>query len=85
MGRRKYLAPDKCPNCEKTIQVPPGRTWRLQCRECLEWVTNAPQTKPEANMGMLKAELLEIAEGMGLEVTDRNTKAEIIEAIEAAS
>ena len=85
MGRRKYLAPDKCPSCEKMIQVPPGRTWRLQCGHCLEWVTNAPPKKPEVDMSMLKADLLKVAEGMGLDVTDRNTKAGIIEAIEGAS
>lgn len=55
----------------------------------LEALTTAPQPEavaiPENLEAMLKAELLDLAEGLGLtSLTDYNTKAEIITAIRGA-
>lgn len=46
-------------------------------------VAEAASSDAKANINMKKAELLEIAEGMGLEVSSKATKAEIFAAIEA--
>ena len=46
-------------------------------------VAEAASSDAKANINMKKAELLEIAEGMGLEVSSKATKAEILAAIEA--
>lgn len=48
-----------------------------------EEVVEVPEV--EWSPKMLKAELLEVAEVLGLEVTAANTKTEIIEALEAAT
>lgn len=45
--------------------------------------SDAASSDAKANINMKKAELLEIAEGMGLEVSSKATKAEILAAIEA--
>jgi len=49
----------------------------------VEVVPPAEESAPEWNQGMRKAELLAVAEGLGLAVTDDNTKAEIIAALRA--
>jgi len=86
MKTGKYQSPATCTACGAGVAVPGRGTYNIQCDKCGEWVTNrkTPKTKtPAVDMTMTKKELTEIALSLGLTVPEKDTKTQIIAAIEA--
>lgn len=80
----KYQAPAKCTSCGGKMAVPGRGIWKVQCNSCGWWNTNRKKTKPKVDMTWLKIDLLEVALGMDLDVSEKDNKSELIAAIEAA-
>lgn len=81
----KQQAPAICKTCGADIAVPGRGIYNIVCDSCGEWNTNKKTQKPKVDMTMYKADLLKIATDLNLDVSDKDTKSEIIEAIEAAT